>query len=1030
MARNGSVVAGKDREGEGVDPKTFYSKDYGKLWEGDEETTNLMGKVKPRTLATPKLAFQNEDVNEARDVRTLERGDNELILSAVADWLPGVKVSILGNEAFNRKLAEVREEQDALKAALREQVSGGDIWIDDLDTYSLLQRMVIDRWDKSKPIDEYCVGDYIFICQKDDEKKGGIFSGFKVLKLVKYEEGKAEYDKKQRKRAGLGNSGKGRYNGAVQLLETDQEGEGGNSVRSRNERGAERVSELDDKRTPGNSSNARRSTSKVSFYNSEGKLIAHRLTKREASRKNNQIKNKYLRRFQVLTGLYHGTSQDFDRFDNYFLGTGAGQGRGVGFYFSSIKDIAKSYAIANPRDKNAIGETYAEANKKVDENIAELKKKGKIPLKDDSVFKSIYHSVINSFVNDILHRDGTETATKTIADCINDLKEIYLNPQIESFTFGEKESEAFSLLESLCNGGELLDPSEIKKPNLSRNLYEVSINDDTLLDWDTPLTRKQWNKVKKELNKRVDFSHGGKELLERDVPPSPKELHTYYSYFEDKNGDSVGISDILHDVGFIGHKYPVSGKANDYSKGANYVIYSGDDVNITDHIRYQRAYTGSGARWAAIPGNPLGGFDANFIGTGEGAQAYGWGFYGTSEWGIAKMYAEETSREPALDEIEELVNSIVSQYEDDAYFYNDERTTYVKFSQWLSTIAKSYVADGRIGYNLNGEIGRLKRKIDDLEDTIMTEETTEEEFREYSRDELKWLRLDLEVYKCELEALEQVNKLWEDENSDFRRELHNLRMTYLDEKRRHIYTLDFDDNAELLEWNTPLTEEQWARFIAVVKKNILRFTSEKDKNEILYASKPMSPKQLHNYAKNEIAKTQKNGPRLISELLREAGFIGHTFPAASHGRGDYSRGTNYVFYGEKDARVVDAYRWLRDENGGTMGWFNPATGEIVVRENSRIDTVLHELGWHATYAWARDNAPELFAKMREYAAKAPQEVRDAVAKLVGKVVPWRLSQQRPKIPPPTHFYHQPATTKRVCGRAWVGGGSRVCCGSG
>ncbi len=116
--------------------------------------------------------------------------------------------------------------------------------------------------------------------------------------------------------------------------------------------------------------------------------------------------------------------------------------------------------------------------------------------------------------------------------------------------------------------------------------------------------------------------------------------------------------------------------------------------------------------------------------------------------------------------------------------------------------------------------------------------------------------------------------------------------------------------------------------------------------------------------------------------------------------------------------------------GDSMGWFNPATGEIVVRENSWIDTVLHELGWHATYAWARDNAPELFAKMREYAEKAPQEVKDAVKKRVGKVVPWRLSCRRPKIPPPTHFYHQPATTKRVSCGNWVGGGSQVCCGLG
>ena len=43
-----------------------------------------------------------------------------------------------------------------------------------------------------------------------------------------------------------------------------------------------------------------------------------------------------------------------------------------------------------------------------------------------------------------------------------------------------------------------------------------------------------------------------------------------------------------------------------------------------------------------------------------------------------------------------------------------------------------------------------------------------------------------------------------------------------------------------------------------------------------------------------------------------------------------------------------------------------------------MDTALHEILGHATFDWARGNAPELYAKMREYAAGAPEEVKSAI----------------------------------------------------
>ncbi len=449
-----------------------------------------------------------------------------------------------------------------------------------------------------------------------------------------------------------------------------------------------------------------------------------------------------------------------------------------------------------------------------------------------------------------------------------------------------------------------------------------------------------------------------------------------------------------------------------------------------------RAYHGTAAEFEKKEGAPYGKLNDKFMGSGEGAQAFGWGHYLTNKIKIAEDYAKRIARgklgmkgffaiqgefynkyremitngeAPKWERFGKTLDEAIvywrDHYTDDKAkrFFKEEREFYLALiGRYEADIAynKNLLRDYSNDYTPNG-IKEIKGKIKKLEQDVADAQKV------------------LDEYLSETEKI--FNKIMDSP------EIKSLT------KSRYIYTAEFDDDT-LLEWNTPLTDEQWARVSDTIMANPLKyFRSEEEAkdfvgNNAFADNGHPTPLYLHN---TYIRKRDGAYPaRLMSTLLRDAGFVGHMFPADSYGSGDYSRGINYVIYSGDDVRVVDAHRWLRDENGGTMGWFNPATGEIVVRENSRIDTVLHELGWHATYAWARDNAPELFAKMREYAEKAPQEVKDAVAKNVRKVVSWRLSQQRPKIPPPTHFYHQPATTKRVSCGNWVGGGSQVCCGLG
>ncbi|MCD8298283.1 MAG: hypothetical protein LUD39_00780, partial [Opitutae bacterium] len=656
VARNGSVVAGNAGNAlVGVDPKTFYSKDYGKLWEGTDETTDTLGKVEPRTLESPKFAFQNEDVNAERDVRTLERGDNELILSAVSDWLPGVKVSILGNEAFNRKLAEIQETQDnAIEDALLQKFSfvGGDWWMDDSSSYGRLGAQVRNRWTSTKETDEYYFDGIVFVCKKDET---GVFGGFKVIDIF-YQDEREKTTKEAEETERVNKDGEG-ADSSVSAIKREFEGDTDGDKRIRHGRKAkENGSVAMFAHREGDNLNGQRNSSRSAIYSPNGKLIAHRLTDEEADQKNGIIKR------QIVEAV-HGSRHDFPKFKLKYGGTGEGQQVvGKGLYFSSKEEVARFYA-ENTQEANVAGD--------ITRKLFDLKKRGEISESDYEYICGIpMREILNAFKGgyfgtrlwDIDHEiRGTKSIINRVEDkydrgVYNDATYDRLIDRLQKdLACLEREKESIPRIKEILL--KLAKRKDIKKLiENTHHLYKVEFNDDTLLEWNTPLTEEQWDRVKKELNKRVDFSYGGKRLLERDVPPTPRELHSGYAKFVGKRGNYIGISDILKKAGFVGHKYPVDlfGGNRDYSKGTNYVIYDEDAITITDHIRwqiaeaanairYQRVYTGSGARWTAIPGNPLGGFDANFIGTGEGAQAYGWGFYATSKWGIAKAYAQANS---------------------------------------------------------------------------------------------------------------------------------------------------------------------------------------------------------------------------------------------------------------------------------------------------------------------------------------------------------------------------------------------------
>ncbi len=100
--------------------------------------------------------------------------------------------------------------------------------------------------------------------------------------------------------------------------------------------------------------------------------------------------------------------------------------------------------------------------------------------------------------------------------------------------------------------------------------------------------------------------------------------------------------------------------------------------------------------------------------------------------------------------------------------------------------------------------------------------------------------------------------------------------------------------------------------------------------------------------------------------------------------------------GLSDEQKKEAERWKNaryqysydvkyiNEGSQVNGAYLPNKNQVIVSRGANADTIMHELGWHATFDWARENSPELYQKMKDYAESAPEEVKARVRKLYGE----------------------------------------------
>lgn len=278
--------------------------------------------------------------------------------------------------------------------------------------------------------------------------------------------------------------------------------------------------------------------------------------------------------------VYHGSGADFTEFDFDHMGEGAGsQVFGWGGYVTSSKKIGKSYAT----------------------------------LMDNDPSKAYYR---------IQRSNGTRFAKKY--------------PTLESFLHGDKQiamNDKFTEQEKIDFYNEM---KKLAEPY--HNLYEVEIPEDNggnYLEWENPLNEEQIKAIRDALVKNgIDISSWEKRGFKLDLPFK----NVYAAVLPMMmRCEPKEVSQFLSSIGFTGIKYPAGTIQGGAEEGdTNYVIFKPEDMKITEHTKFSiKTYHGSQASFDK--------FDHSFMGSGEGAQAYGWGTYVSEVEGIAKAYAKQNA---------------------------------------------------------------------------------------------------------------------------------------------------------------------------------------------------------------------------------------------------------------------------------------------------------------------------------------------------------------------------------------------------
>ena len=329
--------------------------------------------------------------------------------------------------------------------------------------------------------------------------------------------------------------------------------------------------------------------------------------------------------------VYHGSGADFTEFDFDHMGEGAGsQVFGWGGYVTSSKKIGKSYA--NLVDANAPHQDVEYVGNNAHEYtdvVAGLFNGGQ---RDYDDVKEFLQNGYNSDKDNARKKQMLEwfestkpSDWKSVNDGKRNLYEVDIPEDNGSnyLEWEEKPSDevATKIIEGLYGlDAKTLDDMASKDIVFRTLLYDYIKNAD-----------------KEQMISLLVKTHALTRGTTYDNGNVEDDIRFVYNRLSRWMGSQKAASQFLSSLGFTGIKYPagtIMGGAEE--NDTNYVIFKPEDMKITEHTKFSiKTYHGSQASFDH--------FDHSFMGSGEGAQAYGWGTYVSEVEGIAKAYAKQNA---------------------------------------------------------------------------------------------------------------------------------------------------------------------------------------------------------------------------------------------------------------------------------------------------------------------------------------------------------------------------------------------------
>ena len=365
-------------------------------------------------------------------------------------------------------------------------------------------------------------------------------------------------------------------------------------------------------------------------------------------------------------------------------------------------------------------------------------------------------------------------------------------------------------------------------------------------------------------------------------------------------------------------------------------------------VRFLRTYHGSQASFDK--------FDHSFMGSGEGAQAYGWGTYVSEVEGIAKAYAKQNADR----------HSDTDAYNRAGMNYSEAKSSFEVATKKLNEY-KSYVE-----YLKNDEENDKKR----LEDAKVKGDTekvasltsiissTEHKIGDYN----KWIdHFDTEAKEAKVK-MDEAKKIFE----SF-------------EKPRNLYTVEIPDDtgSNYIEWDEPLTNEQSGKIYhalyalpkeqldKMAKRNrvfrdtlydVLNNVDEEKAMPVLSKNNVLTQSTTYDSVPNTGGTAYSRlsdflgGQKDASLFLKDAGFDGVKVIAQRNTGGNKRGKMNYVIFDENNAQIVDHTKFAQGK--GVVYGYTDGKEIVLNQDHLNANTPIHEYQ-HLWRTAAKEMNPEL-----------------------------------------------------------------------